>query len=1842
MRFDCDGEQWWVCWICRAFADRPRDGSTAQPVLAKHEVLLADRFAQMDLRGPVSRLLYRPFDEEASLVELGHGQRGLICAAAIMQESNVLTAPLDVLTDEEHVVCDLCDGMRGSTFMKVVSIVPLLRPEPAIAAGQAFGHLREAFTLTPECIQRCLFGPAAHGQINDEVNDRLLFECFACFGSFPENLATGMNTALQVPSGLCELMTRGLWSTCGLLPQSRWSTDCSMYPLHELVKARAAQLAADGSGRTVTLACDNLPFNPHMYTALSKDMREWSAAIIQAHDPDFTGEVQSRLQEYILWLDSTHESMAPKAFASHAWETSKKKAGGALHKGLGRRGQYATSFLLQTVMFAMHLRNSAALSVALRKAFALLPPLWSNVLQESLSMVAVPSAATISRAKLFLDVTYMLYMRTRLQDLLGEGSCFYLLCDSSPQGNQNWEMMEWYGIKGSCMAQAFDMFLDQMKLKATPLHELTREALQEAAGRADVIRDAQIHHVLPPVALGVRRATILHKIHAILHGIRLEASSFQQVQTLLDNALSVTADLGTESELVHVEVDAGRFYPFWAGSDGMSFQLSSDAGAAEDPATLDTGSSGAEYLGSMLPAASNSVSFQGCLYVPGLFHILDGATHELLNHSLLWPDIKPMYECAVRFFHHAHYRRFFLQCCLDEPQLQGLGFLFDDGPPIFEGGRAWGVLAEGVAWLLRRQTVLQRTWASGRMARPHAGAAAAEDANEQQSAGREDTSLLVQKTTLAVQSPLFWAFCKLINSLVEIISALTAWSQSCPCHSKPLRDHMVEVLGLSGFKCPMRGLRCPEIVAGDLRALLDKHLAYQSSEMGLQMTVGLSQDEQSKARLDWTRLKGQLKMQLELKLMPFSSLPLSILGLGHWDEQKARELMWRAAAEYEALTPEEQESAHPLTKHVFASGARVELVKFLQGQSAETLPSLMKIRRRSLWCPVLEQSIERKHAQLHARIKAAPNHSAPYVSITERAPELTDLMSREASAINSFSAICADIRQPVLVAQALGLLAHPVFRQAQTLRPKEALSHRLVAACVYRADPQTQFAPLDASAVSGLKPPPNPSPFGKDASDDKGVGQGDFIATPAAGESEQSVANTWKVIMNNMTFKHFAATASATDFFSVPAETARQHVRGQSGLGFQPLADVVRPSAASVPKQMLQEVLGMGVSSVGALALPSQSESCAVALSFEQDSGLLHEGHGSGAAGSELQSMLEDSDRQGPGLSAESQDPRARHVFFRLLSSTLAAKKRSRTDRKIDLNRNQFCVQQHVVHKVDLSAKEVHVALSSLGLGEHDAGATVQVWDRPESIRMFLKWGVQRHYHFLRGEALEADAQEAFDLLLKNHGVSALLTVGLGEQSESLQRGLSCLASLDIAECSSPGPNVAVWGFTESGRSKILENVVLASPIMASSARQSIPFEEQTAIELLGYLKNCGWTFCVEANKAVEPPPCKILNGRPGPKIIYARPLQQTVLHQYLLCLAKMTSAKPDDAPPIIGSEVRHFQVKAYYLELLGKEVKVKGSRNKKQSLRILQDAGLDTAALAAAEHAPSRKKRQRLLPALPAAAALPGPAPAQSDFNMEKEDSVAAVMDVVPPPPVVPDNLRSDKLAEHSSARARGPESHSGAPEPSGRLRSKHDKTFRWGPGLITFKPPKTYQATCFRTQSHKHELGHNTRCTRTRTFQSVQGEQKVLRELKHWLNVACQHDTRLQHMGAVLRDIPEGADADATLAANCVDEAYETEAESERESTARPAKVFRPAQSFKATASSSSQAKSQVADGPQPVPKKRLRLKTSLKQQTACPASIASNANASGSVSSSSSSSGSSSSSDSSSSSSCESEAS
>ena len=83
-------------------------------------------------------------------------------------------------------------------------------------------------------------------------------------------------------------------------------------------------------------------------------------------------------------------------------------------------------------------------------------------------------------------------------------------------------------------------------------------------------------------------------------------------------------------------------------------------------------------------------------------------------------------------------------------------------------------------------------------------------------------------------------------------------------------------------------------------------------------------------------------------------------------------------------------------------------------------------------------------------------------------------------------------------------------------------------------------------------------------------------------------------------------------------------------------------------------------------------------------------------------------------------------------------------------------------------------------------------------------------------------------------------------------------------------------------------------------------------------------------------------------------------------------------------------------------------------------------------------------------------------------------------------------------------------------KKKQRQDKSHNWGAGYLTFKPSNSWQATCHRKNCHRHVLGKNTRCTRTRSFAKPEHEANCLRQLRYWLNSAHMYDSRVAHMNA------------------------------------------------------------------------------------------------------------------------------
>ena len=94
-------------------------------------------------------------------------------------------------------------------------------------------------------------------------------------------------------------------------------------------------------------------------------------------------------------------------------------------------------------------------------------------------------------------------------------------------------------------------------------------------------------------------------------------------------------------------------------------------------------------------------------------------------------------------------------------------------------------------------------------------------------------------------------------------------------------------------------------------------------------------------------------------------------------------------------------------------------------------------------------------------------------------------------------------------------------------------------------------------------------------------------------------------------------------------------------------------------------------------------------------------------------------------------------------------------------------------------------------------------------------------------------------------------------------------------------------------------------------------------------------------------------------------------------------------------------------------------------------------------------------------------------------------------------------------------------------RRRQQHSRTYRFGPHIMIFKEPGSWQATCCRRVFHRKPGHAKTFCTRTAKYPGEAGGESdllVQRTLLHWLNASHDHVTRSEHMAVRNEDLRKG----------------------------------------------------------------------------------------------------------------------
>lgn len=219
--------------------------------------------------------------------------------------------------------------------------------------------------------------------------------------------------------------------------------------------------------------------------------------------------------------------------------------------------------------------------------------------------------ATLTRARLTIDIAHCLHYRAQNTAQLEAGGCVrYILVDSSPQFHRDYEMVLTKSIQ--C-----DQLVSLWKLSTTMLHRwldpstLAEDLLDEdrrnsERAELDHLNKHIVWHALPAVQIGFGASSLAHRLHAVMHSLRLELSSHSELVAVWGEVLCICSDYGTEYGLSSLE-PVRDLFPYWQ-DDGPS------APAAEED---------------MLDAPGRpDLRFEHILPNDGLLHTIDNCTKD--------------------------------------------------------------------------------------------------------------------------------------------------------------------------------------------------------------------------------------------------------------------------------------------------------------------------------------------------------------------------------------------------------------------------------------------------------------------------------------------------------------------------------------------------------------------------------------------------------------------------------------------------------------------------------------------------------------------------------------------------------------------------------------------------------------------------------------------------------------------------------------------------------------------------------------------------------------------------------------------------------------------------------------------------------------------------------------------------------------------------------------------------------------------------------------------------------------------------------------------------------------
>ena len=486
---------------------------------------------------------------------------------------------------------------------------------------------------------------------------------------------------------------------------------------------------------------------------------------------------------------------------------------------------------------------------------------------------------------------------------------------------------------------------------------------------------------------------------------------------LLRSIVSLHTDYGTEVGLVRIKPAAlSEVLPYMhLSSEDCRFR---DLRGNQDQDVFTEGDGGNldEHMASGVMALQDDPDFFStsvsslcdmsfCLEGPDLNHVIHNITEDLSGVMKTYPDFLVGLKRICKLLASKESK----QQLLENVFGSGLGLAFRSEVAGFKckvHEKRWGTIAHAIRKVHSLEAGLRSCWSLQKFLNGRAVPEPKEDVNW------EEHGVHLPGANAALLSEHWWACLSVMLQIADTQAAAIDWVNGCPCHSHLQTENVGADVCKIWAECPLRGRRCPELVAGDLFNSLQDLLGCSMACLELNLPRSLSEAEVHELLGDFDSARQYMLSTYILKLALWSEPPHALAALGHNDPATRCKFLRRCL---------QSQCTHPRVLQLRAHEA--ECLEFLESGGhwdgnfgyLSSVATEMQLLFSSAW------RVEGQHARTKRGVTQATNHGAPYVSLCHRLPELRAWLKADPTAFPKLADHVAKLTSRTAIAHELRL-----------------------------------------------------------------------------------------------------------------------------------------------------------------------------------------------------------------------------------------------------------------------------------------------------------------------------------------------------------------------------------------------------------------------------------------------------------------------------------------------------------------------------------------------------------------------------------------------------------------------------------------------------------------------------------------------------------------------------------------------------------------------------------------------------------------------------------------------------